>query len=152
VDWIAEKYDGFAADCGASTADSPCTMYTEIPQMVIARIPVCDSLRSDRVPYHERHEARPRGAGSSSDDTIAQAMVFCEKQRLLWRVKSPVIDLPDRNEIAPVIEAFDIADPDSHTHEFHSCLPTDFQFSRFLRDFEVFKRAIMKVQIDTLSA
>jgi hypothetical protein len=143
-DQIAEKYYSFVAEPDTElTAGSK----NETPRMIIARIP--DSERS-RLCDTPNDESEQNDTSNLSSISIARAMVFCQKQRLLWRIRARDIDLSDKGALAPIFETFDLTGHTFRTDENRSDVTSGFQITTFFRDFETFRRIVMNICIDKL--
>jgi hypothetical protein len=153
LDWasvseqIAEKYSDFAAGPDAElTAESK----NKTPRMEIARIPDNERSRMCDTRNDEGEQVPSNDTSGLSGVSIATAMTFCQKQRLLWRVRTRDIDLSDKGAVEPVFEAFDIAGHTFRTDESRSGVAIGSQITTFFRDFEAFRRIIMNIHVDRL--
>ncbi|MCK4655925.1 MAG: hypothetical protein KAT85_02805, partial [candidate division Zixibacteria bacterium] len=146
-DQIAEKYCSYATGPDPElTAGSK----NETLQMVIARIPDSEKPRSCNTPNDDSGELPSDDTSDVSNISLAKAITFCQKQRLLWRIKAQDIELSDKGALAPIFETFDISSHTLGTDENRSGVTNGSQITTFFRNFEAFKRIIMNIRVDKL--
>ena|GEM_PF-3991309 len=144
---IAEKYYSFAP---GSDSELTAGSKNETPQMVIARIPDSERSRLSDTPNDKSKQLPSDDVPSVSGVSVTKAMTFCQKQRLLWRVRGQNIDLSDNGVVEPVFEAFDLSSHVFRIEESRTGVANGSQITTFFRDFEAFRRIIMNISLDKL--